>query len=144
MAAAVFAYTALEAFANEALAFAYTHKKWVYSVTNPKDGQPFSLEAIERHMALDDKLCGALPEFFSVKSLRKVNGLWQRYSHLKRVRHFIVHPKLTVQKSPKERSLWKMLADSTFRDFASDSKAIMMHFAGEGSYTARWLHRCPF
>jgi len=119
MAAVVFAYTAIEAFSNEALTFAYTHKKWVYSRINPGDGDAlYTLDDIQRFMSLDDKLCGPLPEFFGVKSLKKNDALWQTFKHMTRIRHFIAHPKLEVQKSPKERTLWKLLVDTTFRDFA--------------------------
>jgi hypothetical protein len=58
-----------------------------------------------RYTPLEDKLCGALPEFFNVKSLKLVNGLWQRFCQLRSIRHFAVHPKLEVQQNPKERTL---------------------------------------
>jgi hypothetical protein len=145
MAAVVFAFTAVEAFANEMIEEAYTKKSFVYSDPNPQTGSSFTLEEIERHMPLETKLCGVLPEISSVRSPRGTL-MWQRYAHMRKIRHFVIHPKLPdrVQHSPEADVLWKMLAEAEFRDFAVDARELMMHYAGNGSHPARWLFKCPF
>ncbi len=145
MASAVFAYTAVEAFANEMIEEAFMKKSFAYSDTNPNTGNPYTLEEIERRMPLEVKLCGVLPEIAGVKSPRGTL-LWQRYAHMKTIRQFVIHPKLPdrVQHAPEAEVLWKKLTEAEFRDFAVDAKALMMYYAANGSHAARWLFKCPF
>jgi len=142
--AVVFAYTAIEAFCNEVIGEAYSKKAYVYEQPSPKHNGPYTLEEIERYLSLSDKLNGVLPEVCGVKALRKSKH-WASFRQLQTIRHFIIHPKLAerIQASPRERALWKMLSDASFHDYARDAKAIMMHYASNGSHPARWLHKCP-
>lgn len=144
MAAVVFAYTSIEAFANEVIEEAYVKQAYTYSVLHPKTGVVYVLEEIQRYMSLDEKLTGVLPEICNVKTIRG-GALWQRYRALTKTRHFIIHPKLadTIQKAPDDEVLWKRLSDSKYRDYAKDAKDIMMHYASNGSHAARWLFKCP-
>ncbi len=145
MASAVFAFTAIEAFANEMIEEAYTKKNYSYSDPNPDTGKPYTLDEIERWMPLETKLCGVLPEIAAVKR-PKGTVLWQYFAQIRKIRHYVIHPKLPdrIQHAPDAEVLWKMLTDSKFRDFAIDAKALMMHYAGNGSHSARWLFKCPF
>lgn len=144
MAIVVFSYTAIEAFANEMIEEAYKNG-YVYSSKNPKTDAPYTLEEIERYMELETKLCGVLTEIAKVKT-PKGTAPWQRFGQMRKIRHFIIHPKQAdkIQVAPESKVLWKMLTDSQFRDFASDAKALMMHYAADGAHPARWLFKCPF
>lgn len=145
MGSVVFAYTALEAFANEVMEEAYGKHGYVYSQPK-KDGSQYSISDIERYLSLAEKLNGVLPEICGVKPVKQNSVLWPRFRHLETIRHFVVHPKLPdrIQSNPKAPVLWKKLSDDTFRDFSLVAKDVMMHFAGNGQHQARWLFRCPF
>jgi len=145
MAIVVFSYTAIEAFSNEIIEEAYTKSGYTYSKLNPKSSNPYTLEEIERYVDIESKLCGVLPEITKAKN-PKGTVIWQNFGHLRKIRHFIIHPKLAdkIQVSPEAKALWKMLTDSTFRNFALDAKALMTHYAGGGAHPARWLFKCPF
>jgi len=136
--------SSLEAFANEVVDQAY-RLGYVYPDPNPRTGQPFTIEEIERTMPIETKLCGALPTITKTRS-PKGTALWQRFGHLRKIRHIIVHPKPAqlVQTSPDVNRAWKLLTDASFRNFAIDAKALMMHYCAEGAHAARWLHKCPF
>ena len=145
MAIVVFAYTAIEAFTNEIIEEAYTKASYTYSEPNPKTGTAYTLEEIERYMDLETKLCGVLPEITKIKN-PKGTAVWQTFGQMRKIRHFIIHPKLAdkIQSSPDAQVLWKMLTDSAFRNFAVGAKDLMMHYAGAGAHPARWLFKCPF
>lgn len=144
MAIVVFSYTAIEAFANEMIEEAYKNG-YVYSLKNPKTDALYKLEEIERYMELETKLCSVLTEIAKVKSPKGMAS-WQRFGQMRKIRHFIIHPKQTdkIQVTPESKVLWKMLMDAQFRDFASDAKDLMMHYASAGAHPARWLFKCPF
>lgn len=143
MAAVVFAYTALEAFANEVIEGAYTQQGYIYKIPAKEAG--YGLDEIERHTSLEEKLCSILPEIANVKT-PKGSIHWQRFGHLRRIRHFIIHPKLPdkIQVSPRAKVLWKLLVDATFRNFAEDAREFMLYYAANGTHPARWLHKWPF
>lgn len=142
MAHVVFSYTAIESFTNEML-FSLTHHGFRYSIPNRKTGQPYTLNELD-HLSLATRLSAVMPEATGKRSPKKDNALWQSFSQLKRIRHFVIHSKVPdlIQPTPAADLLWKMLVDKQFRNFANVAKQMIMHFANE--QTGRWVFKCPW
>lgn len=85
----VFAYTALEAFANLSIPHDY-----VYRQENKAKGtvELFNKEAIERWLSLDLKLGEMLVEIYSTKQLKQ-QPTWSTFKILEDLRHDIIHQK---------------------------------------------------
>lgn len=88
-ASVIFAFTALEAFANEMIPKDYV---WRQSGKNRPDGEEFDKEQIERSLPLDTKLGDILPKVLNCASPKGTRA-WERYVELKRVRHRLIHLK---------------------------------------------------
>ncbi|MDQ0964729.1 hypothetical protein QFZ20_000132 [Flavobacterium sp. W4I14] len=85
----VFAYTALEAFANLSIPPDY-----IYKQKNKAKGtvELFDKEAIERWLSLDLKLGDMLVEIYSTKQLKQ-HSSWSTFKILEDLRHDIIHQK---------------------------------------------------
>jgi len=85
----VFAYSALEAFANESLPNDFRFEK---ERADKRSTEVFTKDQIERYISLDTKLHEILPIIFSAKS-PKGTKLWDDYIWLKDLRDRFIHLK---------------------------------------------------
>lgn len=143
MASIIFAYTAIEAFANEEISEDYVYESEMHSseilIAYQKD-------SIERRISLDEKLGSILPK---TKKLSTPKGLkiWADYVELKRLRDRIVHLKSRDRAHSKANdlfpdSIWSQLLHPKQLNYPLVAKKMMLHFVKEEKY--HWLKYCPF
>lgn len=134
----VFSFTALEAFANEAIPrdFEYETKKRDQNLILKKPD-------IERTINLDEKLHSVLPQALGVAS-PKGKKPWQHYKLLKAMRDRIVHLK-TVDRSPsgpEQESVWGMMLRNHGEPFCDYAHALMGHYLPASN--RRWHREYPY
>ncbi len=142
MASIVFAYMAIEAFANEELPENFTYEIQRASGLSVA----YRKESIERHINLDEKLAKALPEAVE-KPTPKGSKTWENYVHLRRLRHRIVHIKSVDRARSKgdnlfPDSIWSILLDPKQPNYPLIAKNMILHFRGKED--THWLKYCPF
>lgn len=145
MATVVFAFTALEAFANEAIP-----KNYVYTFKIKKDRkyciEKYNKSQIERFISLDIKLSKILPHIFKINSPKGTN-IWKKYTELKTIRDRIIHLKDMDRENfrpdqPFPDSIWNQLLKKEIPNMALTAREIIKYF--EQGNPPRWLRKCPF
>ena len=144
MASVVFAYTALECYANEVIPDEYVYQA---RRGDGKCTELYNKEQIERFLSLDVKLGSILPEVLGIDS-PKGSGIWDRYVTLKRLRDRIIHMKKIDRKGTKLDDaarldhIWNELVVPQVEHMALVAKDMIAYFAKETP--PRWLRKCPF
>ena len=139
MASLVFAYTALESFANEQIPETYVYHSHEKNFTRSYDrGQ------IERSISLDIKLATILPEVLSI-STPKGTRLWQDYKRLNELRDRIIHMKVVDRscREPEPKSFWGELINDSLPKPYLIANAMMGHFITSNGKMPRWFSKCP-
>jgi hypothetical protein len=134
----VFAHTAVEAFANEAIpeGFEYVRKRGGKT-------QTLARSEIERWVGLDEKLDSVLPAALSTPS-PKGGVAWENYQRIKGIRDRIVHLKAIDRKAsgPEDETVWGAMLREHATPFCDYAHAIV------GSYPPvegrRWFRRYPY
>lgn len=105
-ASVIFAFTALEAFANEMIP---EDLVWRERGKNGEE-EEYDKERIERSMPLDKKLASVLPQVLSCASPKGAK-VWDSYVELRRVRHRLIHLKDRDRHGsrPDADTVWGML-----------------------------------
>jgi hypothetical protein len=133
----VFAFSALEAFANECIpsGFSYT------TLTSKKESVTFSKEEIERNVSLDEKLKRVLPQAHNLKSPAGTKR-WQLFKELKKVRDRLIHLKSVDRQAsgPEDQTIWGLMLTDRSRNFVDAAIEII------GAYPSlvqnrRWVQR---
>jgi len=145
-AAIIFAFTALEAFANEEIP-----EDFIYEVEEQTEAgvylvRKFDKSQIERNFSLSEKLVNILPIVMNMPS-PKGNKEWEGFVHLRRFRDRIIHLKSEDRYCSKHgnmypESIWSDLLDPKQRNYPAIAKEIILCFKSEKS--AHWLKYCPF
>jgi len=141
MSAILFAFTAIEAFANEEIPDNYQYpskrRSGIFVV--------FKKPSIERHVDLDEKLGTILP---AVKNLPSPKGTkaWHEYVELKRIRNRLVHMKSSDRTTSKHGnlypdSIWSRLLDPKQPNYPLIAKTVIAIFADVQE--THWLTYCP-
>ncbi len=142
MASIIFAYTAIEAFANEELPedFIYEEKtkSGLFIVHNK--------EWIERNVSLDEKLTILIPKVTN-KPSPKGSKIWENYVHLRRLRHRIIHLKTRDrERSQGENlypaSIWSKILEPQQLNYSLIAKNMILNFRDKDD--VHWLKYCPF
>lgn len=125
-ASVVFAYSALEAFANEVIPDEHTFKR---ERQDKKCIETYNKHQIERHLSLDVKLDKILPEIFKAKS-PKGKKIWDKYIELKKLRDRIIHLKSIDRKSsrPDKETIWKYLLKKEIPYMAPVAKNLIDYY----------------
>ena len=89
VASVIFAFTALEAFANEMIPEDYI---WKPSEKDRQDEKEYTKEMVEMCLPLDTKLGEILPGVLDSTSLKGTRA-WERYVEMKRIRNRLIHLK---------------------------------------------------
>jgi hypothetical protein len=139
MASIVFAYTALEAFANEELPEGY-----VYLQEDKKCTKHYNKDQIERFLNLDIKLGDVLPAALGIKT-PKGTKLWGSYVELGNIRDRIIHMKTKDSGLPvnTEDTFWNRLIFYSSPPFKT-AKDLMKYFFDLKGKSPDWFKRCPF
>lgn len=143
MASIIFAYTAIEAFANEEIP-----EDYIYEAERRSSEIliAYKKDSIERQISLDEKIGSILPK---TKNLPTPKGLkiWADYVELKRLRDRIVHLKSKDRLRSKANdlypdSIWSQLLNPKQLHYPLAAKKMMLHFVKKDNY--HWLNYCPF
>lgn len=134
----VFSFTALEAFANEAIP-----NEFEYAFERKGEKRRLKKPEIERTISLDEKLHSVLPKALRATS-PKGKQLWQRYKLLKKMRDRIIHLK-SIDRSPSGpecKSVWGMMLRSHAEPFCDYAHAMMGHYLPDSN--RRWHREYPY
>ena len=121
----VFAFTALEAFANENIP-----PNFSYVLKRPKGGPTTVVgPEIERRVSLDEKLRCVLPEAHSISNPAGTKA-WEAFKHLKQVRDRLVHLKSVDRKAsgPEDQTIWGLMLEKRLSNFAADAHSVLGAF----------------
>ena len=138
-ASVVFAFCALEAFANEMLPGGYTHR---IERADGRCAETYSAAQIERWLQLDTKLGDILPAVLSRPS-PKGGHVWQAYAQLRDARDRVIHMKTDDRRSagPDEDTIWSTLI--RIAPPHDTAKAMIDHFLEGQVSLPRWASRYP-
>jgi len=140
MVSVVFAFTALEAFANEEIPDSYMHtgKSRGLFVARGK-------ATIEREVSLDIKLGEIIPEALKIPT-PKGKSVWEDYKLLKSLRDRLVHIKSPDQRALADdpESVWALLCKYDGESFARRAKSIMNYYYIAKGAVPRWFRKIPF
>jgi hypothetical protein len=141
MSSILFAYTAIEAFANEEIPADYSHPSQRRSGLLVVLWKP----SIERQVDLSEKLATILPDVMKVAS-PKGTKTWQDYIELKRMRDRLVHMKSSDRAVSKHGnlhpdSIWRALLAPSQPNYPLAARNMVAVFA-EPEKT-HWLKYCP-
>lgn len=136
----ILAFTAIEAFANEAIPIDYVHARHLKS-SIVLEGS--SKETIERHLSLDEKLANVLPQIFGCTS-PKGGRSWSGYVALKGVRDRIIHMKTEDRRSsgPEVNTVWKAIIITSAPHIAA--KSIIDYFVYQIKERPLWHQNFPY
>ncbi len=140
MVAIVFAFTALESFANESIPEGYIFRK----VRDDNRCTEEFTKGQAEILSLDTKLDAVLPPIFGVKS-PKGTYVWNRYKIIKKLRDRIIHPKSQDRRPTKsnEETIWKELLDKTMPNVALEAKNMIGYYLNGASEPPRWFIKFP-
>jgi len=134
----VFSFTALEAFANEAIP-----EEFEYKIEKKGETTLLKKPDIERSVNLDEKLYSVLPQALGVAT-PKGKKLWQQYKLLKSMRDRIIHLK-SVDRSPsgaESESVWGMMLRAHREPFCDYAHTMMGHYSP--ATNRRWYREYPY
>lgn len=123
MACIIFAYTALEAFANSQIPDDYVYIK---NRSDKKCVEQYSKSQIERFISLDTKLGDILPEIMGLAS-PKGTSTWEKYISLKKLRDEIIHCK-SAPTTQETNQIFKDLFSETVANPCLEAKDIIGYF----------------
>jgi hypothetical protein len=133
----IFAFTAIEAFANENIpeAFEYQYRN------ARKDVEALRGPDIERRVSLDEKLSRVLPEAHSLKSPKGTDA-WQKYRKLRQVRDRLIHLKAVDRKSsgPEHETIWGLMLRERDLNFVSAACGVIGSFE-RLAHGRRWYRK---
>lgn len=141
MSSIIFAFSSIEAWANEEIPDNYQYEYQRGSGIFVSQ----SKEAIERRVDLSEKLATILPEIMNVPS-PKGTKIWQQFVELKRMRDRVIHLKSSDRATSKDRdlypdSIWSKLLDPSQPNYPSYAKHVITHYISQERY--HWLKYCP-
>lgn len=144
MASVIFAYTALESFANEIIPDEY---KVELLRKDKKCTELYSKNQIERNLTLKTKLSEILPEITS-REIPKDKLIWNKFIEMEKIRHDIIHMKSSDRKGLDSNTkkisydhIWNRLINNIkLEDYSNLSVKIIVLFSGK---KPRWLQMYP-
>lgn len=150
MAHVVFAFTALESFANEVIANEVRTKGYTYTTTRSmrkgKAGERvmYRGEKIERNVSLNEKLAQVLPDALGVSSPKGLH-LWRSYKNLKDWRDRIIHLKMADRQSGglEIPSIWGDMLRNPREPFCDNVHELMGCY-GAAVTARRWYREYPY
>lgn len=146
----VFAFTALESFANEIIANEIGAKGYAYTTTlakrKGKRGEKVTYrgDAIERNVSLNEKLAQVLPDALGVSSPKGLH-LWRDYKNLKEWRDRIIHLKMADRqpRGPEIPSIWGDMLRNPKEPFCDNAYKLIGCY-GPAITNRRWHQKYPY
>jgi hypothetical protein len=141
----VFAFTALESFANEAIPqdFSYT------ATRGTKKGKPgqtvvYRGDEIARNVSLGEKLARVLPDALNVPTPKGLH-IWRNYKSLKDWRDRVIHLKMADRqpRGPEVESIWGDMLRHPKESFCDHAHELMGYFKPAVS-DRRWYGKYPY
>lgn len=145
----IFAYTALETFANEAIPDDYI---FTQVRQDKKYSESYDRDQIERNLSLDTKLSELLPQITGVK-FSKGGSLWSDYVKLKKIRDRLIHVKTadTGLSGSNQTNIWTDLISQRKIDASLVAHKVIQHFPRVYEPSSpvavginRWVSKFPF
>jgi len=139
----VFAFTAIESFANE-----YIPDDYVY-IREKSDGSQESLDKsqIERRVSLAEKVSKILPDVFNIQFSKQKN-IWHEYKKLENRRDRIIHMKSTDRKSATKdkETIWNTLFTEPIFNGTKIAEDIISYFIESLPLNKqpRWYLKYPY
>ncbi|MFA5838203.1 MAG: hypothetical protein WC837_14755 [Bellilinea sp.] len=144
MTAVIFAYSSVEAFANEEIPEDLLHE-----AQRRQSGilVAYQKNSVERYVSLDEKLSTILPKAKGKPSPKGLN-VWTEFVTLRRLRDRLVHLKSLDRAHSKvdnlyPKTIWSELLAPKQPNFPLIAKDMMLHFFDE-KHAPHWLRNCPF
>lgn len=140
MASVVFAYTALEAFANEEIP-----DDFVYTIAKSKCNEVFHKGQIERSLNLQTKLGDILPAITGIDS-PKGTKVWQEFVSLEEFRNNIIHMK-TIDRQHigySNQSIWSKLVNEPVPFVLPSAIAMVDYFYASRKLKPHWYEHFAF
>ncbi|MBD2101600.1 hypothetical protein [Leptolyngbya sp. FACHB-261] len=139
MASVVFAYTALEAFANEEIPDDFVH-----TITKSKCSEVFNKSQIERSLSLQTKLRDILPGITGITS-PKGTKVWQDFVALEELRNNIIHMKTMDRQHVgySNQSIWSKLVSEPVPFVLPSVKAMIDYFYTSRQLKPHWYEHFP-
>jgi hypothetical protein len=141
----VFAFTALESFANEAIPQDYSYT----STWGTKKGKPghkvvYSGDEIARNVSLGEKLARVLPDALKVPTPKGLH-IWRNYKSLKGWRDRIIHLKMADRQSsgPEVKTIWGDMLRHPKEPFCDHVHELMGYFK-PAVIERRWYGKYPY
>jgi len=143
MASAVFAFTAVESFANEIIEMAY--------------GQGYRYEQKQKHglvasldienvlwLTLDEKLGKVVADALNIKSPKQTIH-WDNFKRLKRIRNRIIHIKGRDRANSTDRSFWEEMLRPKAANFGRQMYDLIGYVYEQAPHLRlRWHHKWPW
>lgn len=122
----VFSFTALEAFANEAIPNEF---KYTFTVEKTGDERIYGKDEIERRVNLDEKLGTVLPKILDISSPKGLQ-VWEKYKTIKQSRDRIIHLKSIDRRAsgPEDETIWGTLLRMHNEPLCDYAHAMIGHF----------------
>ena len=138
-ASVVFAYTALEAFANASIPEDFT-----YTISKKRCSEMYDRGQIERFLNLNVKLGDVLPLVFGIKTPRGT-AVWEPYIELQRLRDRIIHLKSEegIFVDEEEEPIWGALLKRPVPHLAPVAKNMVGYFVESQERAPRWYKKYP-
>jgi hypothetical protein len=141
----VFAFTALESFANEAIPPDFSYA----ATRGTKKGKPsqevvYRGDAIARNVSLGEKLAQVLPDALNVPTPKGLH-IWRNYKSLKGWRDRIIHLKMADRQSsgPEVKTIWGDMLRHPREPFCDHAHELMGHFK-PAVIDRRWYGKYPY
>lgn len=145
MASIVFAYTALESFANE-----YIPENFIFERVkdDKKCTEKYDKQQVEHFLSLEVKLNEILPGIFNVEPLKQSTH-WNNYDYLKKLRDRIVHCKSNDRLGGTEKdngTIWNDLMNVKLKNPSLEAIKIINYYitALEETKKPRWFMKFPY
>jgi hypothetical protein len=119
----IFAFTAVETFANIAVPDNYTYER----ITNKGIKELLTKENIERWCSTTEKLEKILPNIFSMDSPKKAK-FWTSFKQLEELRNDIVHPKCKAKTENIPTDYLKRFFDPSIFDIIDAARLVLNYF----------------
>ena len=147
MIAIVFAYTALESFANESIPDHFIFRGKSRDKKSGTEYTEYTKDQTERLLSLETKLYEVLPIIFKLPP-PKGRTTGQKYKSLEKLRDRIIHMKSKDRRSSivGEENIWKELLDKSSPNVAIEAKEIIGYYLNslEEKDRPRWYIEFPW
>lgn len=138
----IFAYTAIETFANVMIS-QKTPDKHIFKIIKKSKITSCTKDEAER-LSLYDKLKTILPEVLLIKNPGGTK-MWEDFMNLEKLRHRLIHLKSYDMKAsgPEDKTIWGDLLRAQQIDFSKQAYELIKYYYGT-TKLPRWIREFPY